>query len=371
MQNIQIDGLFTYINNVKNLKLGDKIKLLPNYNNRINSNAIGAYTLNNLKIGYIPFKINQIDINLTFTVTKINLSMNNPILLISCIFDSTNFIFIENDFLKKNKINFYKSEINKKQNIDNLIIELKHFKKYLERSNNQIDDINIFYHDDNYININIICENTNTIFYTVTKKYYEENIFKYDEFYKFKLIPHCIYQPFIIHRLECYIEKNYKYIDTLIKNNKKKFNNLNYNFDIIQLIPINTNNYDYIKLLIYSKIDPHILNNTDILSNDSNLLSIDFSNFINLYDNLKLGTLCYNHKMKIYCYIDLYDNINIIDIIENEIDLNINLYIIKAIIANKKNINLYNPFTGKLFKFELNEIIIEEFISIINKKKLI
>lgn len=355
MQNIQIDGLYTYINNVKNLKLGDKIKLLPNFNNRINSNAIGAYTFNNLKIGYIPFKINQIDINLIYTVTKINLIMNNPILLISCVFDLTNFIFVENDYLKKNKI--------KNNNIDNT--ELLHFKKYLERSNNKIDDIYISYCDDNYININIICENINNIFYTVTKKYYEENIFKYDEFYKYKLIPHCIYQPFIIHRLECYIEKNYKYIDSLIKNNKKKFNNLNYNFDIIQLTPIDTNNYDYIKLLIYNKINSNILNNTDIIIDDS----IDFSNFINFYDNLKLGTLCYNHDMKIYCYIDLYDNLNIIDIIDNDINLDINIYIIKAIIANKKNINLYNPFTGKIFKFELNEIIIEEYKSIINKKK--
>lgn len=355
MQNIQIDGLYTYINNVKNLKLGDKIKLLPNFNNRINSNAIGAYTLNNLKIGYIPFKINQIDINLIYTVTKINLSMSNPLLLISCVFDLTNFIFVENDYLKKNKIC--------KNNIDNT--ELLHFKKYLERSNNKIDDIYISYCDDNYININIICENINNIFYTVTKKYYEENIFKYDEFYKYKLIPHCIYQPFIIHRLECYIKKNYKYIDSLIKNNKKKFNNLNYNFDIIQLTPIDTNNYDYIKLLIYNKINSNILNNTDIIVDDS----IDFSNFINLYDNLKLGTLCYNHDMKIYCYIDLYNNLNIIDIIDSDINLDINIYIIKAIIANKKNINLYNPFTGKIFKFELNEIIIEEYNSIINKKK--
>ena len=355
MQNIQIDGLYTYINNVKNLKLGDKIKLLPNFNNRINSNAIGAYTLNNLKIGYIPFKINQIDINLIYTVTKINLSMSNPLLLISCVFDLTNFIFVENDYLKKNKIC--------KNNIDNT--ELLHFKKYLERSNNKIDDIYISYCDDNYININIICENINNIFYTVTKKYYEENIFKYDEFYKYKLIPHCIYQPFIIHRLECYIKKNYKYIDSLIKNNKKKFNNLNYNFDIIQLTPIDTNNYDYIKLLIYNKINSNILNNTDIIVDDS----IDFSNFINLYDNLKLGTLCYNHDMKIYCYIDLYNNLNIIDIIDSDINLDINIYIIKAIIANKTNINLYNPFTGKIFKFELNEIIIEEYKSIINKKK--
>ena len=282
--------------------------------------------------------------------------MNNPILLISCVYESSNFIFVENEYLKNYKIKYYNSKNN-----NTLLDELKNFRKFLERSNNQINDIYISYYDDNFININIICENINNMFYTVTKKYYEENIFKYDEFYKYKLIPHCIFQPFIIHRLECYIEKNYKYIDKLIKNNKKKLDNLNYNFDIIQLNPINHNNYEHIKLLIYKKIDSSILN---ITLEDN----IDFTDFLNLYDNLKLGTMCYNHNMKIYCHIDLYNNINIIDIINDDKDLNINILLIKTIIANKKIINLYNPFTGKLYKLELNEIMIDEIKTIINYK---
>ena len=36
--------------------------------------------------------------------------------------------------------------------------------------------------------------------------------------------------------------------------------NLNYSFDIINLKPIDYNNYDHIKLLIYNKINSTILN---------------------------------------------------------------------------------------------------------------
>ena len=58
MLHIQIDGTFTYNDNIKELRLGDDIKLLANPNNKFNPEAIGAYTLENKKIGYIPFTKN-------------------------------------------------------------------------------------------------------------------------------------------------------------------------------------------------------------------------------------------------------------------------------------------------------------------------
>ena len=73
MQYIQIDGTFTYAQNIKELKIGDTIKLRINSSNRINKDAIGAYTLSGSKIGYVPFKSNQIDIKAKYKVTKINL----------------------------------------------------------------------------------------------------------------------------------------------------------------------------------------------------------------------------------------------------------------------------------------------------------
>ena len=42
MLQIEINGIFTFIDNIKTLKLGDPIKLLPNPKNKINKDAIGA-----------------------------------------------------------------------------------------------------------------------------------------------------------------------------------------------------------------------------------------------------------------------------------------------------------------------------------------
>jgi hypothetical protein len=316
MLDIQIDGIFTYVDNVKTLKLGDKIKLIPNPNNRINVNAIGAYTLDNKKIGYIPFKINQININLIYKVSKISLNQNNPLLLISVNFDNTNFISIDQNSDLPTKI------VND---------DVKHFKKYLERNGHIIKYIYISYMDDNYIDLVINSDNNEVIFNTVSKKYYESNIFKYDEFYKYKLIPHCIYQPFLIHRLESYIIKTYKTIDKLMKNKKKKLSELNLNFDIININPIT--NYN----------------------NISNCYE-----FLNLFKDTTQTSLCYNHNMKAYCYVDLYNNDTIFDIIFNDEYKNIEIYLIKLLISNKKNIILYNPLLGKIYKLELNEIILDK-----------
>ena len=60
-----------------------------------------------------------------------------------------------------------------------------------------------------------------------SKQYYDKNIFKYNEFYKFGLISKCIYQPFQIHRLEKYLEYNYKSIKKFILTNKITFNKIN------------------------------------------------------------------------------------------------------------------------------------------------
>jgi hypothetical protein len=304
MLDIQIDGIYTYVDNVKNLKLGDKIKLILNPNNRINVNAIGAYTLDNKKIGYVPFKVNQIDINLIYTVSKISLNQNNPLLLISINFNNSNFILIDN-----------------KQDLSIKIIndDVKKFRKYLERNGHEIQDIFISNMDDNYIDLTIKSNNDSTIFNTVSKQYYESHIFKYNEFYQYKLINHCIYQPFLIHRLESYIIKQYNPINKLVKKNNKKLNELNLTFDII--------------------------NDNDIL---------------NLFEDINSLSLCYNHNMKAYCYINFYNNDTIFDIIYNDEYNNVPIYLIKLLISNKKNMILYNPSISKIYKLELNEIILEK-----------
>jgi hypothetical protein len=299
MLDIQINGIYTYVDNVKTLKIGDKIKLIPNPNNKISTHAIGAYTLDNKKIGYVPFKVFQIDINLIYTVSKISLNQKNPLLLISINFNNSNFILIDN-----------KPDLSMKIYND----DVSHFKQFLSRNNHDIQDIYISYMDDNYIDLTIKSDNKETIFNTVSKQYYESNIFKYDEFYNYKLTTSCIYQPFLIHSLDSYIIKNYNYIDKILKKKNKKLNEINITFDIINdNITIENNNY-----------------------------------------------LCYNHNMKAYCYINYYDNDTIYDIIYNDEYNNVPVYLIKILISNKNNIVLYNPLINKTYKLEINEIILSK-----------
>jgi hypothetical protein len=396
MQSIQIDGIYTYLSNIKNLKIGDPIKLSPNPNNRLNAEAIGAYTLTGLKIGYVPFKSNQIDLKAKYIVTNIKLSQNNPILLISREFEQSNFIQSIPPFI----------ELNNKPKFNKLLNDqIKHFSNYLIKSGNQILAIDVTHQDENFINLLIKIFEEEITFYTVTKKYYEENIFKYDEFYKFKLMPKCIYQPFQIHRLEIYLEKYYKSIDQLLKMRKFKLdsliksnifesfeeiNQINFGFqkkninnlklikksDISGIVYNHTQLNYLIQLIIQYNINQNEYYNPEkylrIIHNNPNMNFIikpKLDELINVFNNIKLGGLCYNHNLKYYCYINLYDDINIIDIWINNIitkEKFIEL-LIKLVISNKQIINLYNPIDGIIQYIEIPELIRNNILNIISK----
>lgn len=372
MQSIQIDGTFTYASNIKNLKIGDQIKLIPNPNNRINSGAIGAYTITGSKIGYVPFKSNQIDIKAKYTVSKINLTQENPILLISREFEQSNIIPVFPKYLKST-------------NKENYSEELKDFAKYLVKAGNEINEIKIIYQDENFINLLIKTPDDEFIFYTVTKKYYEENIFIYDEFYKFKLTPKCIFQPFQIHRLEMYLQTKYKPIDKLLK--KKKLNELNITniekidglkslakSDITGLV-YNQEQLDIlIKLIIQYDINKNEYYNPGnylktIHSTITYSVKPKLDNFKDLFNDVKVGGLCYNHFLKYYCSVDLYDDNNIIEIWTGKIVNKEKLteLLIKLFISNKQFINLYNPIEGTLDKIEIDDLLKNIILNIISK----
>jgi hypothetical protein len=398
MQTIQIDGTYTYVNNIKNLKIGDQIKLLPNPNNRMNSDAIGAYTLSGTKIGYVPFKSNQIDIKAKYTIIKINLTQDNPILLISRHFEHSNFIQSEPLFIKEIKY------LNSSVIIEPELKEnLKHFSTYLKKSGNEISELRITYNDPNFINLLIKTPTDEIQFMTVKKKYYEENIFKYDEFYKFKLIPGCIYQEFQIHRLEVYLEKKYKPLNKLLNMKKFKLESLikanvfemfdkinedNCGFEQIKISRLKTIKKSDIAGLVYNQeqldnlvklIIQFTINSNDYF-NPSNYLRYinpdsefvfkpNLDEFTNIFNDIKLGGLCYNHELKYYCPIDLYDDINIIDITtdktinkEKIIEL-----ILKLVIGNKQIVNVYNPIEGIIFRLEIPELIRNKISNIISK----
>jgi hypothetical protein len=400
MQQIEINGIFTYIDNIKTLKLDDQIKLLPNPNNKMSKDAIGAYTLTGKKIGYVPFTTSQIDINGKYIVSKIKLNQISPAVTISIEFNTCNFIHCEPLCISQLKL----SQLSNDKLPNDLVNDLKQFGKYLEKSGNKVNRISVYEYNESFITLCISTHTTNNIFYTVTKQYYDKNIFKYNEFYKFGLTNKCIYQPFQIHRLEKYLEYNYKSIKKCILTNKITFNKIkntiskitnillknNYGFEQIEstdLILLNKSTLtaiinppyteDFIKLLVQYLLGNIQQDNTlQELYNPNNLLKLlnkneikldDFNiqYLLNMFINLKIGGICYNHKYKLYCTIDLYDDNNIIEIANiNEIsELYLIELLIKLIISEKQIINIYNPITGILFYLDISTQIKDSIIN--------
>ncbi len=383
MQSIQITGTYTFSHNVKKIKLGDVIVLKLDDKNKFNTESIGAYTSYNSKIGYIPLKKNQLDINKKYIVSKINLNQKNPIIQISTTFNDSNFLQIQEKTSKFLTQNDFDPE---------LLKDLKIFGKYLEKSGISVSNIKIGYTDENFIDIIICTDKTEQPFNTVTKKYYEENIFKYDEFYKFGLIPWSIYIQFQIHRLEVYLEKNYKLIDEHNIQSKLKLDNLinqnvfdmfntflsdNFGFDKLEEPTLKLNNFklgsdnksntkvDYTKLLYkYTVAKSDYWNPLAISQININIEPVN--EFIELYSNVKVGGLAYNHKVKAYCTIDLYDDENIIEITDKS-NLNkslVNNLLLKLVISDKKIINIFNPFEGILWTLEIPPFVKERITNI-------
>ena len=302
MQNIQIDGTFRYIDNVKTLKIGDIVKLIKNPNNKINKEAVGAYTNDNLKIGYIPFKSNQIDLKSKYSVSKISLIKGYPQILISRMFMLSNIIEIFPKQKKINNNNMYQNDIIQ-------------FSLFLKKAGHNVNSINIIYNDENFIDLSIKIDDNEHVFYIVTKKYYEEHVFYYDELFNFELIPKNIYIPFQTHRLEEYITKIYKPIEKLLKS--KKFNYEEYNISIKKEKLENSINYE------------------------------DNISFINrIFNNVMFNGLAYNHTMKAYCYVEYYNENMIIEVSNTLLDENIKEKVLKLIISNKKEYCILNMLTN-------------------------
>ena len=350
MQTIQLNGTFSFADNIRALKIGEPIKLVEDANNRISNEAIAAYTLTGRKIGYVPFKKSQINMKAKYKVEKLGLTLQNPVLLISREIDSTNIINVESDYIKK--IKYAKIKSVNYPHMDDIMA----FKKYLQAKGNIIDNIFVSYYDENYINLLIYSEGNINIFNTVTRKYYEENIFKYDDLYKLGIIPKSIFQPFQIHRLEDYIEKKYKNINKLLgkrlfKKDKILESNIFEDFNIID-----TYNFGFEKIADikkYQKVNIDLMIHNIMTGTSINEIKEHF-------DNIMVGGICYNTTIKYYCNIHLYNDDSIVEITDNEtIDYNmfINL-LMKLVISGKTIVNVLNLFDGFILRLEIPEFVL-------------
>ena len=82
------------------------------------------------------------------------------------------------------------------------------------------------------------------------------------------------------------------------------------------------------------------LKSFSILINSNFNFSPNLEHFKNIYNEIKLGGLCYNHSLKSYCQVDLYDDINIVEIWTENSSKKISKekfieLVIKLIISNK------------------------------------
>jgi hypothetical protein len=333
----KILGIYSYAENLKNIKLNDSVILKNEKYNIKSKNAIGVYTTNNKKIGYISEDYNKKNIN--YKITKIVLNQDNPLVEISSEYLLINYLEnVEYPYEKKLKYNY--NIINIPEELNTALIKLE---KYLQTKKIKLKRSAVIYYDENYINLLIETKKIEKL-ETVTLKYFKENKDKYEELYENKLIDVIFYRELLIYRLECYYEQVYTnildYKDYELDysfTEKKIHNNLKYSLLFFKI---------YIKYLITND-NYYLLKINEIPLNDLNVIQT----FID--DNkLKIGNFMYDHQLKIYDYIE-FINDNSVFVISDEIN---SKYLYSAYLAQKQNLIIYNPQKGIINYIELKNL---------------
>jgi hypothetical protein len=332
MTTYKILGIYSFAENLKNVKLNDPVIFKNEKYNVKSENAIGVYTFDNKKLGYLPTENNNKIFNLSYKISKLNLNQEYPLLEISKFYSLINYLDnIEYPYEKNIKYNI--SACNISVELNNMLIGLE---KYLLTKKIKVKRSAIIYYDENYINILIEYSKYVNQFETVTLKYFKENYDKYEELYENKLIETIFYRNLLVYRLECYYEQNYVNI-----------------LDYKKII----NEYFFTEEQIHDKIDCSIIFckiyiKYLITKDDFYLLKINENPKGNLFqiekfvkdNNLSIGKFTYDHKLKIYDYID-FVNDDTVFIISDKIDKN---YLYSTYLTNKINLVIYNPLKGNI-----------------------
>ena len=332
-------GIYSYADNLKNIKINDSVVLKNEKYNIKSQNAIGVYTIDNKKIGYLPIE-KSLETNSyynSYKISKILLNHEYPILEINRSYSPIGFITnIEYPYIKN--IKYDMTIINPSDKTKQALIGLIN---YFKTKKIKIKKIGVTFEDDNYINIIIQTSKGIETYYTVTNKYFKLNNEKFDELYENELIENIFFRDFLFHRLECYFESNYERIENNI---------YNFIFNIETHIIHEKTNIDSLKAILYlryliEKDDTYINKKYNII--DTNIINI-ITLIYNLYPNITIGNFYYDHNLKIYEYINFELDEYFFDIVDNEDK--INNIIMKAKLCNKQNINVYNPIKGVIYK---------------------
>lgn len=346
MPTYKVLGIYSFSENLKSIVIDDSVCLKKEVYNMISKNAIGVYTMDNKKLGYLPIENSDETLYFknSYKISKIMLHQEYPLLEIVRYYPTTNYLDnVEFPLIKKLKYKFKDEKLDK--NLEKKILGLY---KYLKTQKKVVKNIIVTYKDENYINIIIETSKSIEKYNTVTFEYFKNNLEKYEEFVEYELIDNTFFRDFLFHRLECYIEQNYEPVDSIHEHNSN--NLISHKSDIIHE-PIKDINLDDLILYIRYKIDQSlqiggVTMKTDPISYPSVHKYIFMDDIITTY-NLQIGKLYYDHKKLIYSYINF-----ISDDLLFEIGSTDNI-ITKALLCDKKKVIVYNPKLGNLSHYNL------------------
>ena len=351
MPSYKLLGIYSFADTLKKIHINDQVILKSEKFNIKSKNAIGVYTTDDKKLGYLPVE-NQTEISSFDNAYKIsNLVLNKeyPLVEISRFYPKNS--CLENvEYPYEKKIKYEYKLVNITIELQKTIIGLE---KYLKTKRIKVKRTAVIYYDENYINILLEVTKGVEQFECITLKYFKENNDKYEELYENNLIECVFFRELLFYRLECYFEKNYKrpielpeinnnnYIQYII--DEKIHNDILY--DVKKNINKNTI-YELIKLYLrylFHKNDYYVLKyGNELLGNynytDVNLILSkiipnysELNKFIENY-NMELGNFTYNHDFELYDYIDFTNDDSVFVL---SLDFNIN-FLYNALLTKKK-----------------------------------
>jgi hypothetical protein len=338
MPSYKILGIYSFAQNLVDIKLNDIVKLKHEIHNIKSKDAIGVYSDTNKKLGYLPIENkNEIQkFNNSYKISKIILNKDYPQIEISRTYNDTS-ILTDCEFPWEKKLKYKFNIINITNELEkSLNILLRH----LDKTKIKIKRALITYYDENYVNLILETPKGMQSFYTITHNYFKKYSEYYDELVELNLIDNAFYKNLMFYRIENYYEANYKNITDL---------NIDTDIDL-----------EIIEKQIHEPIINNIKNineniNTYFYCLYKNDMKDDVINFISTkeyFDSLSLirGNFYYDHKYKIYSWIEWLSGDTVFMITSDVSKTNlINLYL-----TQKKEIILYNPLEGKEIRIKIN-----------------
>ena len=172
MPNYKLLGIYSFADNLKKINVDDQVILKSEQLNIKSKNAIGVYTVDNKKLGYLPVE-NQNEItffNNAYKISNLVLNEKYPLVEISRVYPKNNYLDdIEYPYEKKIKYKYILVDISKE--LQKSIIGLE---KYLTTKKFKVKRSAVIYYDDNYINILIEISKGIEQFECITLKYFKE-----------------------------------------------------------------------------------------------------------------------------------------------------------------------------------------------------